>query len=61
MGNKLEANFQKLNKKNKINVLLKALLIERNKNQENVIKIEILKNEYTEKVKTIASMQNETE
>ena len=42
-------------------MLLKALLIERNKNHENEIRIQILKSEYTEKVKTIASMQNETE
>ena len=40
---------------------MKALLIERNKNHENEIRIQILKSEYTEKVKTIASMQNETE
>ena len=59
--NMLEPNFKKLNHNNKINVLLKALLIERNKNQENLIKMEILKREYTEKVKTIASLQTETE
>jgi len=35
--------------------------MERNKNQENQIKIEVLKNEYVEKVKTIASLQSETE
>ena len=54
--NKLEPNFKKLNKNNKINILLKALIIERNKNQENQVKIEVLKNEYVEKVKTIASL-----
>ena len=52
---------KKLNKTNKINILLKALIMERNKNQENQIKIEVLKNEYVEKVKTIASLQSETE
>ena len=31
---KLEPNFKKLNQNNKINILLKALIIERNKNQE---------------------------
>ena len=59
--NKLEPNFKKLNKTNKINILLKALIMERNKNQENQVKIEVLKNEYVEKVKTIASLQSETE
>lgn len=32
--NKLEPNFRKLNQHNKINILLKALILERNKNQE---------------------------
>ena len=32
MNNNLEPNFQKLNYVNKINILLKALIIERNKN-----------------------------
>ena len=58
---RLEPNFKKLNKNNKINILLKALIMERNKNQEQVIKIEVLKREYTEKVKLVASLQNETE
>lgn len=31
---KLEPNFKKLSRTNKISILLKALLIERNKNQE---------------------------
>lgn len=59
--NKLEPNFKKLNQNNKINILLKALILERNKNQEQSIKIDVLKKEYTEKVKLIASMQGETE
>jgi hypothetical protein len=33
--NKLEPNFKKLNQNNKINILLKALIMERNKNQES--------------------------
>ena len=61
MTNKLEPNFKKLNKNNKINVLLKALIMERNKNMESQVKIEVLKNEYVEKVKTVASLQSETE
>lgn len=58
---KLEPNFKKLNRNNKINILLKALLFERNRNQENEVKMDILKREYTEKVKVIANMQTETE
>lgn len=33
-GEPLEANFSKLNYVNKINILLKALMVERNKNSE---------------------------
>lgn len=61
MFNKLEPNFKKLNRNNKINVLLKALLIERNKNQENLIKLDVMKGQYVEKVKLISTMQNESE
>lgn len=57
----LEANFSKLNYVNKINILLKALMIERNKNQENMIKNSVLKREYINKVKTISSTQEENE
>lgn len=49
----LEENFSKLNYVNKINILLKALMIERNKNQEFGIKNSIMKREYINKVKTI--------
>ena len=59
--NKLEPNFKKLNRNSKINILLKALILERNKNQEQQIKIDVLKREYTEKVKLIASMQGESD
>lgn len=58
---KLEPNFRKLSRANKINILLKALLIERNKNQEHLVRMEVLKREYTEKVKLVASMQSESE
>ena len=61
MNENLEPNFKKLNYVNKINILLKALIIERNKNQEMTIKIEVLKREYIQKVKLISSMQGETE
>ena len=36
-----------------MSILLKALIIERNKNQENEIKINILKREYIQKAKHI--------
>jgi len=42
-----------LNYVNKINILLKALMIERNKNSEFGIKNSIMKREYINKVKTI--------
>ena len=57
----LEPNFKKLNYANKINILLKALIIERNKNHEMNIKVEILKKEYVQKVKLIANLQGEAE
>jgi hypothetical protein len=57
----LEANFSKLNYVNKINILLKALMIERNKHSEDQIKNTVLKREYINKVKTIASTQEENE
>lgn len=49
----LEENFSKLNYVNKVNILLKALMIERNKNEEFGIKNSIMKREYINKVKTI--------
>jgi hypothetical protein len=57
----LEANFSKLNYVNKINILLKALMIERNKNAEFDIKNGIMKREYINKVKNIANIQEENE
>jgi len=46
---------------NKINILLKALMIERNKNDENQIKIAVMTREYTNKVKCIATINGENE
>ena len=60
-GEPLEANFSKLNYVNKINILLKALMIERNKNQEFLIKNGVMKREYINKVKAIANIQDENE
>lgn len=57
----LEPNFEKLNYINKVNILLKALMIERNKNSECDVKVQVLKREYINKVKMIASMQSESE
>lgn len=57
----MEANFSKLNYVNKINILLKALMIERNKNSEIGIKNSVLKREYINKVKIISSTQEENE
>jgi len=56
LNENLEPNFKKLNYANKINILLKALIIERNKNHEMQIKVEILKKEYVQKVKIISTL-----
>lgn len=60
-ANLLEANFSKLNYVNKINILLKALMIERNKNSESGIKNQVMKREYITKVKKIVELQDENE
>ena len=39
----LEANFDKLNYTNKIQILLKALMMEREKNRENMIRLNVMK------------------
>lgn len=59
--NKLEDNFSKLNYVNKINILMKALMIERNKNAEKQIREEVVFREYTDRVKTLAMLQNEND
>ena len=61
LNQNLEPNFKKLNYANKINILLKALIIERNKNHEMQIKVEVLKKEYVQKVKIISTLQGEAE
>lgn len=55
----LEPSFEKLNYVNKINILLKALMIERNRNNENAIKMQVLRREYTSKVKFIQGILGE--
>jgi hypothetical protein len=50
----LEANFSKLSRTNKVNVLLKALMMERNKSYESRVKIDILKTEYQNKCRMVA-------
>ena len=57
----LDPNFEKLNYTNKINILLKALMMERNKNFENGTKIDILKREYVNKVKLVSQQNKENE
>ena len=44
-----------------VNILLKALMIERNKSSECEVKVQTLKREYINKVKMIAGMQSESE
>ena len=61
LNESLEPNFKKLNYKNKINILLKALIIERNKNQELQVKVEVLKREYINKVKMIQNLHGEAD
>lgn len=57
----LESNFSKLNYVNKINILLKALMIERNRNGEGEIKNQIVKREYIKKAKFVGELQKENE
>lgn len=56
---KLEPNFERLNYVNKINILLKALMIERNRNNENTIKMQVLRREYIQKAKFAQSIIGE--
>jgi hypothetical protein len=46
---------------NKINILVKALMIERSKNSESEIKMNIFKKEYVQKVKNIQTLMQEHE
>ena len=55
----LEPSFERLNYVNKINILLKALMIERNRNNENAIKTQVLRREYVSKVKFIQGILGE--
>lgn len=49
----LEAKFDKLNYTNKIQILLKALMIEREKNRENMIRLNVMKQQYIKKVQMV--------
>lgn len=60
-GEPLEANFSKLNYVNKINILLKALMMERNKNSEVEIKNSVMKREYINKCRRIKDINEENE
>lgn len=55
----LEPSFERLNYVNKINILLKALMIERNRNNENAIKMQVLRKEYVSKAKFIQGILGE--
>ena len=57
--NKVNYEFERLNYVNKINILLKALMIERNRNKENEIKMSVLKREYVKKAKSIQILHAE--
>lgn len=57
----LEENFQKLNYINKIQILLKALVMEREKNRENGVRLSVMKREYILKVQKIKSLIDENE
>lgn len=55
----LEPAFDKLSYVNKINILLKALMIERNRNNENAIKMQVMRREYVQKAKHIQGIMGE--
>jgi hypothetical protein len=57
----LEPNFSKLTYVNKINILLKALMMERNKNYESQVKIDILKREYEGKCRLIEEQNRDND
>jgi hypothetical protein len=57
----LEANFDKLNYTNKIQILLKALMMEREKNRENMIRLNVMKQQYIKKVQMVKSHMDESE
>ena len=57
----LEANFDKLNYTNKIQILLKALVIEREKNRENKIRLDIMKQQYIKRVQLVKEKMDEND
>lgn len=61
LNSQLESNFSKLNYVNKINILLKALMMERNKNYESQTRQEAMRQEYIGKVKQLAEITTENE
>ena len=54
-----EPGFDRMTYVNNINLLLKALIIERNKGNENAVKLKVMKREYISKVKKIQSLNEE--
>ena len=61
LNSQLESNFSKLNYVNKIQILLKALMVEREKSRENSIKLKVMKQEYIKKVEYIVQLRKENE
>lgn len=51
MDKEEEPGFDRLTYVNNINLLLKALIIERNRGNENAVKLKVMKREYVAKVK----------
>ena len=54
-----EPGFDRMTYVNNINLLLKALIIERNKGNENAVKLKVMKREYVFKVKKIQNLIDE--
>ena len=54
-----ELAFDRMTYVNNINLLLKALIIERNKGNENAVKLKVMKREYLSKVKKIQNLIDE--
>ena len=49
----MEPKFGRLSHENKVNILLKALMIERERNGDKQVKIDDLKKEYVSKVESM--------
>lgn len=61
MDKEEEPGFDRHSYVNNINLLLKALIIERNRGNENAVKLKVMKREYVAKVKQIHDLIEERE